>query len=485
MPFTVPNATDLVAGTIRSLDQAEPDSLDFQAVGNRRNGIISGADVSSVSSAAGNPTPAYINVTLSACEVVIDGVYGSITSNLTAVVPAAPAGADTRFDVICAYNNSGTFQLDVVSGSISSNNPVFPTLPSSKIPLYAVFVKSGENATDPAELLIDKRVFSLSSTVRTGTGDPAGTLGAVGDLYLDTAAQTVDTRSGLLIKIGATTWRRLAAQGDLTGAITSVGTTTSLSAAVSQALNPTGSLIQFAGTTAPAGWLLADGTAVSRSTYATLFGVIGTAYGAGDGVNTFNLPNMKGKVPVGRDASQGEFDALGETGGAKTHTLSSSEMPSHQHNVSAYAHTVTQSNALNSDHSHTDGTLSAVSATHEHAGETVTGGTHNHPITVAKLNSGAHGHADAAYVSAGSLQATTIETYNNMTNAGLHSHGVAFYNDGAHTHDVTGSTGGVNLNHGHSVGVSNHDAKNTDPTGGGGAHNNLQPYIVVNYLIKT
>lgn len=485
MPFTVPNATDLVAGTIRSLDQAEPDSLDFQTVGNRRNGVISGADVSTVASAAGNPTPAYLNVTLSACEVVIDGVYGSITANLTAVVPAAPAGADTRFDVICAFNNSGTFQLDVVSGTASSNNPVFPTIPSSKIPLYAVYVKSGESTVDPAELLIDKRVLSLSSTVRTGTGDPAGTLGSIGDLYLDTAAQAVDTRSGLWVKAGTTTWRRIAAYGELTGVITSNGTTTSLSAPVSQALSPTGTLIQFAGTTAPAGWLFADGSAISRSTYATLFGVIGTTYGVGDGVNTFNLPNMKGRVPVGRDAAQAEFDALGETGGAKTHTLGVSETPSHQHNVTAYSHSVSQSNALNSDHTHTDGTLKAAAASHEHAGSTVTGGTHKHNIVVAKLNSMTHGHADAAYVSAGSLQATTIETYTGMNTDGLHDHGVAFYNSGSHEHDVTGSTGGVNLNHGHSVGVGDHAAKLTDPTGGNGAHNNLQPYIVVNYLIKT
>lgn len=222
--FNVPNATDLVAGTIRSLDQAEPDSLDFQVAGNRRNGVVSGADVSSVSSASSNPTPAYLNVTLSACEVVINGVYGSITSGLTVVVPSAPAGADTRFDVICAYNNSGTFQLDVVTGTSSSSNPVFPTIPSSKIPLYAVYVKSGENSTDPAELLIDKRVLMLSSLVRTGTGDPAGTLGGVGDIYLDVSAQTVNTRSGVWVKSDSTTWRRLASYGELTGDVTTVGT---------------------------------------------------------------------------------------------------------------------------------------------------------------------------------------------------------------------------------------------------------------------
>ena len=70
--------------------------------------------------------------------------------------------------------------------------------------------------------------------------------------------------------------------------------------------------------TAPTGWLLCDGSAVSRSTYAALFAVIGTTYGSGDGSTTFNLPSLKGKVPVGKDAAQTEFDTLGETGGSKT-----------------------------------------------------------------------------------------------------------------------------------------------------------------------
>lgn len=72
--------------------------------------------------------------------------------------------------------------------------------------------------------------------------------------------------------------------------------------------------------TIPTGWLRCDGSAVSRTEYATLFSIIGTTYGVGDGSTTFNLPNFKGRVPTGLDSSQTEFDALGETGGAKTHT---------------------------------------------------------------------------------------------------------------------------------------------------------------------
>ena len=89
----------------------------------------------------------------------------------------------------------------------------------------------------------------------------------------------------------------------------------------------------YAGSTAPSGWLICDGSAVSRDDYANLFSVIGTTYGAGDGSTTFNIPNLKGKVPVGLDTSDTSFDTLGETGGEKTHTLTINEMPRHQHQL--------------------------------------------------------------------------------------------------------------------------------------------------------
>ena len=95
---------------------------------------------------------------------------------------------------------------------------------------------------------------------------------------------------------------------------------------------PAGVITQFGGATAPTGWVLCDGTAYSRTvTYNNLFTAVGITYGGGDGSTTFNVPNLKGRVPVGLDASQSEFDALAETGGAKTHTLTTAEMPSHNH----------------------------------------------------------------------------------------------------------------------------------------------------------
>lgn len=94
---------------------------------------------------------------------------------------------------------------------------------------------------------------------------------------------------------------------------------------------PAGTITLWGSDVAPANWLICDGSAVSRTTYASLFAVIGTKYGAGDGVNTFNLPNLKGRTPVGKDSAQTEFAALAQIGGEKTHLLTIAEMPSHSH----------------------------------------------------------------------------------------------------------------------------------------------------------
>lgn len=99
-----------------------------------------------------------------------------------------------------------------------------------------------------------------------------------------------------------------------------------------------GITVPYAGTSAPSGWLLCDGSAVSRTgSNAALFTAIGTAFGIGDGTTTFNVPNLKGKIPYGKDASDTNFDALNTPSvyvGEKKHQLTAGELASHTHTIS-------------------------------------------------------------------------------------------------------------------------------------------------------
>jgi len=90
-------------------------------------------------------------------------------------------------------------------------------------------------------------------------------------------------------------------------------------------LSIVGGIMMWPTNSAPLNWLICDGQAVDRVTYATLFALIGTTYGAGNGTTTFNLPDLRAKFPVGRHASNTRFDNLAETGGQEsvshTHVL--------------------------------------------------------------------------------------------------------------------------------------------------------------------
>lgn len=93
----------------------------------------------------------------------------------------------------------------------------------------------------------------------------------------------------------------------------------------------------YAGTGEPEGWLFCNGNAISRVNYPQLFAQIGTTFGAGDGQTTFNLPDFRGRVAVGLDPTQTEFNALAKLGGEKKHTLTANELPAHGHTVLGYA----------------------------------------------------------------------------------------------------------------------------------------------------
>jgi microcystin-dependent protein len=128
------------------------------------------------------------------------------------------------------------------------------------------------------------------------------------------------------------------------------------SAIFSEAGSPVGSIMAYAGSSAPDGWILAQGQAVSRTTYAKLFAAIGTTYGVGDGSTTFNLPDLRGRIVAGVDAGINRLTASGlgtsavlaATGGGDV----SSAILSHSHTAGSYATTIASVSLPSATHTH-------------------------------------------------------------------------------------------------------------------------------------
>jgi microcystin-dependent protein len=264
---------------------------------------------------------------------------------------------------------------------------------------------------------------------------------------------------------------------------------------------PTGMIAPFAGASAPSGWLLCDGTAVSRTTYASLFSTIGVSYGVGNGSTTFNVPDLKRRVPVGKGTSDtlGNSDGLIEASRSVTHNHT---IPAHYHSMGAGATlNITSSGAVttgieSADHTHT-GYTGTESVDHAHyiSGSTNTDGSHNHLMptsrgTATTSSSGKVDKNDGSTVS----NTGTVDT---GTNSSAHAHGISFWSGGVsanHTHSV--ATYGVSANHTHAVPSHTHSSSNFSGSIGlvtGGVDGNSQmtsgsqtlPHVIVNYIIKT
>ena len=213
---------------------------------------------------------------------------------------------------------------------------------------------------------------------------------------------------------------------------------------------PTGAVLPYAadGANAPAGFLYARGQTVSRTTYAALYAVLGTTYGAGDGSTTFGLPNLQTRIPVGLDKAgspDAAFDTLGETGGSKD------GLAAHTHGVGTYAASTSGTASSAGSHNHSQSSTDNLQG-------------HEHFISGRQTSSTTHTHTGTATVAAG-FSGTDVTLYTDGPTTSLTT---TIDSGGAHTHTLSATTT-----------LSGSSA--SSGTSGG----NLQPYITLNYIIKT
>lgn len=282
-------------------------------------------------------------------------------------------------------------------------------------------------------------------------------------------------------------------------------------------LIPPGVMMPYAGSTAPDGWLLCDGSAISRTTYANLFAVLSTTFGSGNGTSTFNIPNTSGRTIVGagtgaRDGESGTgaisggtaltARALGAWTGKESNTIASTNLPPHTHGVNSHAHlfTITSSSpSSGGPSSNATSTESAGIGSPSPSGTASTSISHSHGTQ----GNGSHEHRLYFVTDAGSGTARarvsaagqSLSNYGISEYAGFHSHTVDADNP-LHNHDMSdhrhSSDHYHSLNnhthtttHGHSGTTDDSSAAST--TNGGFANTavgNVQPMLVLNYIIK-
>lgn len=217
-----------------------------------------------------------------------------------------------------------------------------------------------------------------------------------------------------------------------------------------------GEIIAYAGGVAPTGWLMCDGSAVSRTTYANLFAITGTTYGIGDGSTTFNLPDLAGRFPLGADGSH----ARGSVSGVEQITLTLDNLPAHTHTI---AHTHGMLHAHGMSHTHDMG--------HSH-GNTGSNGDHRH--TVKQSNDDGSNNGTFRRGAQGDRDVDTSQT-------------------GSHTHSIpafAGSTGGDSRggatdNDNRSGVTDGPSVANSGSVGAGLAMTNMPPYSAVSFIIKS
>lgn len=389
----------------------------------------------------------------------------STLDSLTDVTIVSPADNDViAFDTATGqWTNQTTSEAGI---SVEGH-----THPASDITSGTLDVARGGTGTSTLPLG-DYLKGAGTSAVTTQTGVPAGDItGKVDVAHGGTGGNSFT--EGAYIKGNGTA--AMYSQAGVPGEDITSGRVGSLYGGM-----PTGSITQFAIATAPSGWLNCDGGTFSSATYPDLATLLGDTYGVHSGT-TYHLPDFRGRVAVGvgtgvGDGSSGSTNsepagtaltarAIGAWGGAQTHALTALQMPRHTHTDSGHSH----ANTLT-------GTTTFAANGHNHAAIYPIGMNSGSLVGIAPDNGSADIWGATDY--GGYIQTGHASWMNNQTV----------------TYEVHRTTTGGNSSSA-SVGISNvNGTANIQYTGGSGtsqaasngdAHPIIQPFLVVNYIIKT
>jgi len=306
-------------------------------------------------------------------EPLVGGKLYSYISNTTTLSPTYPTLSDanaltnpnsnpvvldSRGEALVVINRVMRLVLtDANDALLWTQEGVADKTQAGGVGLLFVLVSSGVNRAGFTSTATGDPIISTDGTDTNiglilkakGSGSlslDAGTSGGINlnasssyAIHVRRAASVTGTLTGTAAKTGAfvnLTTGAVTNTGSLSSGTTSLGGLTTTDTSTFDFL-PTGMICWITPGQDGTGWLECGGQAISRTTYATLFSTIGTLYGVGDGSTTFNVPDMSRRTLIGAGgtAVSGPANTVGATGGAESHTLSSSEMPAHNHTATA------------------------------------------------------------------------------------------------------------------------------------------------------
>jgi microcystin-dependent protein len=444
-------------------------------------------------------------------NVTIQGTGGQqINGSSSYVLRADRTGVLLQFDgtqwrILCTFCGSDpVFSSITVTTLTVSGTATVGTLAATNATVAGAAVTTASNTQALTGKTIDADLNTITNIDNADIKAGAGI--ALNKLAATTAGRALVSDGSGFVTVSAATATEVGylagATGNIQGQIDSIAS----------GGTPPGVIVSYAGASAPLGWLLCFGQEISRATYSALFTAIGTTYGVGDGSTTFNLPDLRGRVLAGKDDMGGTGagrltsgvspggTVLGAAGGSQTHALSTPELAAHTHtqqgsfasgNQSAdHSHNFT-SGGMSANHTHAIGDAAAAGHTHTVSGGArvnisfppapttrlvgmarvpgpTWGGTTSLGFTPAQASApGAAPGSDNQYAE---LFANTNGPSSNAGNSGTVSS----------DHSHSGTTGGMSASHTHTTTISGA----TTSTGSGSAHNNVQPTLILNHIIK-